>query len=256
MLRRMLLRLATALLALAVLGGCGSGDEQPAQASSLPLAGTPWMVSSGIDVPGWEQVKPSATFAEGKMAGFGGCNRYSASATVDGSALILGTAATTKMACGSPATEVEQAFHTALEDVAAFRIDGDELVLLDGDDGEVLGFTAATPVGSWEVTSFLQGDAISTLIPDTEITAVFAEGGKLTGSAGCNEYSSTFTLVPFAIEPPSATEKACETPPGVMEQEQAWLQALPKAASYTVDGTALTLLTREGTIVATLVATS
>ena len=49
----------------------------------------------------------------------------------------------------------------------------------------------------------------------------------------------------------SATEMACQSPAGVMEQEQAFLEALPLATGYAVEGTGLTLLTREGTIVAT-----
>lgn len=254
MLRLVLLRLLTALLALAVLAGCGDDEERPAQAASLE--GRPWMLTGGIDVPGWQQATPSATFADGKMAGSSGCNRYSAPAKFDGTSLTLGAAVTTKMACGSPGGDVETAFHSALQRVAHWRMAGRDLVLLDADERELLRFRAASPVGSWEVTSFLQADAVSTLIPDSKITAVFEDGGKLTGSAGCNQYSATFTLAPFAIEAPSATELACESPPGVMEQEQAFLAALPKAASYTVDGTSLTLLTREGTIVATLAASS
>ncbi len=118
---QVLLRALTALLALAMLAGCGDDDEKAASAS-VSLEGTPWVLAGGIDVLGWEQAAPSAAFAGGKMAGSGGCNRYSAPATIDGSALTLGTAVTTKMACGSPANEVEQAFHTALERVAAWRI--------------------------------------------------------------------------------------------------------------------------------------
>lgn len=257
MLRRMLLRVLTALFALAFIAGCGN-DEKQAQAPSASLEGTPWLLSGGIDVPGWQQAAPSARFADGKMGGSGGCNRYSAPAEIDGSSLTLGSAVTTKMACPSPGDEVERAFLSALESVQAFRIEGDALTLLDGDDGVLLRFAAMTPAGTWEVTSFLQDSGVSTLIPDSKITAVFGDGGKLTGSAGCNEYTGTFELDKGAltISGLSATEKACETPPGVMEQEQAFLAALPKTASYTVDGTSLTLLTREGTIVATLDASS
>ena len=50
----------------------------------------------------------------------------------------------------------------------------------------------------------------------------------------------------------SATELACEIPAGVMEQEQAFLAALPRTARYTLEGRSLTLLTEAGTIVATL----
>ena len=55
----------------------------------------------------------------------------------------------------------------------------------------------------------------------------------------------------ITIGEPSATEKSCTTPAGIMKQERAYLSALPRAASYTVAGSRLSLLTAEGTFVAT-----
>ena len=140
------------------------------------------------------------------------------------------------------------------ERVAAARIVGGELTLLDEKDAELLRFREASPLGTWEVTAFLQGDGVSSLVEGSRITATFAEGGKLSGSAGCNDYSGTFTLGSrtLTIDDVSATELACEIPAGVMEQEQAFLAALPRTARYTLEGRSLTLLTEEGTIVATL----
>ena len=58
-------------------------------------------------------------------------------------------------------------------------------------------------------------------------TARFADG-TVSGWTGCNRAE----------------------PDGVMEQEQAYLSALPSAAQYTVEGSTLSLLTAEGTFVA------
>lgn len=44
---------------------------------------------------------------------------------------------------------------------------------------------------------------------------------------------------------------ACAGPRGVMEQEQAFLSALPRTAEFLVEAGNLTLLTAKGTIVAT-----
>ena len=245
-------RYAPLLLISLVLFACG-GDDEPA-AAAPELAGTSWVLAGGIDVPGWEQVAPSAGFADGKLTGANGCNRYSTSYTLEGEALKLGDVATTKMACGAPGAAVETAFMDALGRVAAARITDGELALLDGDGGEVLRFREASPLGTWEVTSFLQGDGVSSLVEGSRITATFAEGGKLSGSAGCNDYTGTYTLGAgeLKITGVSATELACEIPPGVMEQEQAFLAALPRTAGYTLAGRSLTLLTEAGTIVATL----
>ena len=241
--------LAAFLLTVAVTG-CG-GDEEPA-ADVSSLEGVPWVLASGVDVEGWEEVAPSARFADGRVAGSTGCNRFTGAYTVDGDALELGQIASTRRACVPPADAVERAFLAALERVAAWSVEGDELTLHDSDHEEVLRFAAATPAGSWQVTAFLQGDSVSSPIPGTEITAEFAESGALSGSAGCNRYTSSFTTDRGAIEiaQPAATEMACPEPEGVMEQETAYLAALPKAVRYEVDGRSLQLLTAEGTIVA------
>jgi heat shock protein HslJ len=53
------------------------------------------------------------------------------------------------------------------------------------------------------------------------------------------------------IGEPAASRKACAEPAGVMEQEQAYLAALPRARSWRLEGTLLSLLTAENTYVAT-----
>ena len=62
----------------------------------------------------------------------------------------------------------------------------------------------------------------------TEITATFTADGKLTGSAGCNTYTSTYQADAgtISIAEPVTTRMSCPEPKGVMEQEQAFLSAL------------------------------
>jgi heat shock protein HslJ len=245
--------LALGLALALVLGGCGGDDdesEQQAEASSLE--NVPWVLSSGLEVEGWEQSAPSVTFADGTAGGSTGCNRYTGSYTVDGSALEFGTIASTQMACPPPADAVERAYLGALERVAEWRLDGDELVLLDGDDAE-LRYTAASPVGDWEVTAFLNGDAVTSTLAGTTLTATFAADGTLSGSSGCNRYTTTYTTDRGEIEiaPPAGTRMTCAEPEGVMEQEAAYLAALPTATQYRLDGGSLTLLSADGTYVVT-----
>jgi heat shock protein HslJ len=52
------------------------------------------------------------------------------------------------------------------------------------------------------------------------------------------------------ISRPAATRKACTEPAGIMEQEAAYLAALPKAARYQAAGRSVELLSAEGTRVA------
>jgi heat shock protein HslJ len=240
-------RLALGLL-LALLAGCG--EDEVAASDPAALRDEAWVLSSGIDVAGWEEFAPSATFTQADMSGSSGCNRYRAPYTVDGDRMRLGAMATTKMACPGLGGEVEQAFTTELERVSRWAVDEGELVLYDGDD-ERLRFRTASPAGRWEVTGIRLPDSVSSPLPGTTLTATFGDDGKLSGNAGCNPYSTTYTTEGDTIEiaPPAAGEAACEK--AIMEQEQAYLQALPTAATYTVDGSILTLLKPDGTIVAT-----
>jgi heat shock protein HslJ len=247
-------RIVTApLAALAVLAAAAAcGEDEPGSADLSSLEGTAWLLASGVDAEGWEDVAPTATFVEGTVSGSTGCNRFRASYTVDGDTLELGEIAQTAMGCPPPADAVEREYAGALESVRAWRAEDDELALLDADGTEVLRYRRASPVGTWEATSILQGNAVSSPLPGTEITASFAEDGALSGSAGCNTYRTRYTMDRGAIEidSPAATKKACAEPDGIMEQEAAFLAALPLAARYEVTGASLDLLTAEGTFVA------
>ena len=233
------------LLALGLAAGCGGDD------GAGSFVGVPWVVSSGVDLAGTDAV-PSATFTDDTVGGSTGCNRFTASYTVDGDAMEIGEIASTRMACPPPADAIERAYLAALGRVAAWHIDGSELVLADDDDNELLRFEEASPVGDWEVTAFLSSDAVTSPLPGTTITAKFADDGTLTGSSGCNTYQTAFSLGKgsIEIEPPAATEMACAKPEGVMEQEAAYLAALPTAVGYRVDGGSLALVSADGTYVA------
>jgi heat shock protein HslJ len=243
------MRVAVALLVLGI-AGCGGDDGTDAEPPSF--VGVPWVLSSGIDVAGWERIAPSVVFKDETVGGSTGCNRFTASYTVDGDSLELGTIASTQMACPPPADDVERAYLAALDQVAGWGVDGDELVLLDDGGAELLRYRAASPIGEWEATAFLTGNAVKSLLPGTTITATFAEGGKLSGSSGCNRYTASFTTDRGRIEisPPASTRMHCAEPKGVMEQEAAYLAVLPSAVEYRVDGDSLALLTADGTYVA------
>jgi heat shock protein HslJ len=244
-------RLAVAPLALAVVGalvtGCGGDDGGGADASSLE--GVPWVLTAGIEVEGWEDAAPSASFDEGRVSGSTGCNRYSGPYTVEGDTLELGTIAATRMACPPPASDVETAFLASLETVAAWGMDDEELILLDADDEERLRFGVATPVGSWLATGFLNGDAFTSLLMGTEITATFSEENEVSGSSGCNTYTATSEADAGAIEisAPTTTKRLCTEPTDVMEQEAAYLGALASAVRYRIDGGTLELSRADGT---------
>ncbi|MEM8659276.1 MAG: META domain-containing protein [Pseudomonadota bacterium] len=75
---------------------------------------------------------------DGRASGFSGCNRYTGSYDMEGeteagSALKFGLMASTLMACEEGA-ELERTYLQSLGNVTGYRIDGENLVLLSGDD--------------------------------------------------------------------------------------------------------------------------
>jgi heat shock protein HslJ len=106
--------------------------------------------------------------------------------------------------------------------------------------GSISPVEAADLVGTEWVLISLNGNS---LIEDTEITLNF-EKEFLGGFMGCNGYgggpdsgkyvatdSGTLTVGPLAV-----TVQLCLSPEGIMEQEEAYIEALQNAATYRVIG--------------------
>lgn len=70
---------------------------------------------------------------DGTLGGFDGCNRFMSGYTLEQGKLAIGPLATTRMACRGPKGAQEQAaqFAAALATVVGYRIEGDNLTLLN-----------------------------------------------------------------------------------------------------------------------------
>jgi heat shock protein HslJ len=248
-------------LSAALLAACGSSDDDvdaSAASDGPPLEGTNWILSDTTDLgASLEGVTVSARFEDGTVAGTGGCNNYTGPYEVDGEDLTIGPdIASTQMACGEPQTAVEQAYLAALPEVASFAIADDQLTLSNGDGDALLVYDASDGaeaiIGSWIVTSYYSGDAITSVVGDATLTADFADDGQLSGNAGCNNYSGPYELdgESISIGPLAVTKMAC-TSDELSKQEADYLAALDLATSFTVTGNRLDLLRDGGTIAAT-----
>ena len=106
----------------------------------------------------------------------------------------------------------------------------DTLTIFDADRTEILRFDAAPRnplLGKWNVDSYgVPPSTVVAVLPDTEIDVVFGIG-TVGGFAGCNSFSGTYgtngTVV--RISRLATTRLACDE--AVMEQETAFLEALP-----------------------------
>jgi heat shock protein HslJ len=104
---------------------------------------------------------------------------------------------------------------------------------------------------AWELESLAGND----VLPGSTITLEFSSD-EVSGSAGCNQYGGSYRAGAdsLSISGVFSTMMACVGPEGVMEQEQAYLAALRRAASYRISGDRLEILDGTGTQVLAFVA--
>jgi heat shock protein HslJ len=102
---------------------------------------------------------------------------------------------------------------------------------------------------AWYLMSYGSPGALKPIIENTQITATFNSGsGEVNGSAGCNNYFAEYSINEdtLSIIGMAATEMACLSPEGVMEQEQEFLALLASAQSFQASNSILTIFCADG----------
>ena len=105
---------------------------------------------------------------------------------------------------------------------------------------------------NWVLDSYFDGvGAMVRPVQGTAITAVFGVDGNMTGSSGCNTYGAGYTVDgnSISINTPAGTNVFCETPSGIMEQEQQYLSLLPMATSFNLSSGFLTMTDANGRLI-------
>ncbi len=243
--RLILLALPFALLAAA----CGSdgGDMPTDQAWQLSeIAG-----SDGTMTALTTDSTPTLVFEDDRAAGNASCNQYSGSFELDGSSITFGLLVSTQMFCANPGVmEQEAAYLVALQSVDTWAIDGGSLTLSAG-GSLVLRYAAISQdlAGtSWDLIAYNNGTGgFQSTVIDVPVTAVFADDGTLSGTAGCNNYGTTWETDDGSIEigPASSTAMACANEQ-TMTQEARYLELLDLAKTYRVDAGSLEMFDAEG----------
>ncbi len=231
---------------------------QPAKASTGgtdTLAGTSWTLATLNGQPAVKGTTVTLNFTAGKVAGSDGCNNYTGTYTADGTNIKFSQIAATLKACPDPIMSQATAYQQALAQAATYKADTQQLVLSDASGKALATFTVqSTSLGgtSWIVTGYNNGkQAVVSVAAGTELTANFGADGKLTGNAGCNDYTASYQSDgnKISIGPAATTMKACEQT--IMDQETQYLAALATAATYRLDGDKLELRTADGAMAAT-----
>jgi heat shock protein HslJ len=98
---------------------------------------------------------------------------------------------------------------------------------------------------SWSLSEKDDGSGeMVAALPGAGVTAVFAADGRMSGSAGCNNYATLYTVDgdTLTISAAAKTRKECAEPAGIMEQEQEFLTGLTNVAKFQINGDELQLL--------------
>ena len=209
-----------------------------------PLTTGPWLLTQLGGTAVAADAGITAVFsADGHLSGSAGCNDYNATYTFDESgSMTVGPLSTTRKACADAVMSLENGYLVALQGTSEWAISGGVLTLT-GTGGTVLTYSGAQGIqGSWTLLS-IGGEQVPN---DITVTADFAADGTLTGSGGCNGYSSTYIVegTSLTIAEPSVTRKACElTISGI---EALYLDTLRTASTFSVTNGQLTISTTSG----------
>lgn len=188
--------------------------------------------------------------ADGRVSGNASCNDYTGRYDISGDILHVGALATTFRLCHKPdgIMEQERQYLTALQSAQTYEIAGDTLTIRDGGGAIQVVAKMIMPQGlagtSWDVTNYNNGrQAVVGLVSGTAITLDFGNDARVSGSAGCNNYTGGYesTDTTLKVSALASTQKACPSPEGIMEQEQQYLAALQNSATYEISGATLTI---------------
>jgi heat shock protein HslJ len=254
---RHIVGLGAAIIVIALaLPGCS-----PARDDAALLGGRVWQATEvrttrGL-TPTLNTAAPTSEFADGKVSGTTGVNRYNGQyKTESGDKISIQLGPMTLMAGPPEAMALEQAFVEAMKTATRYSVTETELSLQD-DSGQVLvsyKLLKETPlVGTeWNCTMYNNGrQGFQGLIASSTITAVFGEDKSLTGNAGVNTYNGQYSASngKITIDPAIATTRMAG-PPDLMTQEQEYLAALPRATVYKIEGATLMLRDATGAAIA------
>ncbi|HKA84528.1 MAG TPA: META domain-containing protein [Acidimicrobiales bacterium] len=244
--------------------GCGWNDAVDSRTATAGLPTTrqlieehEWVLERGESSLEGEDDNPvTLSVVDDDVSGMGPCNRYRGRFSLGNDDTVeISHIASTLRACGGSTMEAEDEFLAALEAVDTVEVDQDDndrLVLHDGEVRLVFSSYDADELltTTWNVVEVATGDSLDSILLGTEPTLTFTEDGHVTMATGCNTASATWELDGdrLSIGSVRLTRKFCADPPGVMDQEQALVDALEAAGRVEISPGELTILDEAGAI--------
>ncbi len=209
----------------------------------------------GIDTKVVEEgtVLSAVFFDDGKLSGSGGCNKYVSAFHIENDIIDIAPLSTTRLNCET-GMEQEGDFFEALQGAERFTISEQGRLEItfrpkSGYLSKLVFIPGEAPLQStnWVLQAYGNPQAPTFLEAGMSITAVFTEGGEVTGFSGCNSYTAPFEADDeggLIVEAPVSTRKSC---PSGMEQEAEFLSILQRAQTYHTIGTRMEISYDDGT---------
>lgn len=224
-------------------------DQQLVFKRLVTLPNTLWQLASmaGEAVLGDEALTLGFD-VEGNFGGYGGCNTYGGVYRVDDERISFGDVFSTRRGCLEDAlNQQEQALFTALQHATTHELTNDQLVITYGEaESATLVFERVWSLKGtlWQLES-MDGAAV---LEGTTITLQFdldhwSESPIMGGSSGCNNYGGTYTVDgdSLSIGTIFRTDFGCSMA-GVMQQEQAYIDALEAATGFELTSESLIII--------------
>ena len=231
-----------------------------AYAASQPSGEWELQSASGINANALKQLNQpiKLRFDKGSISGSDGCNLIQAPYQADAHRLKIMTTKmmSTMMACIGSAGQITKPYINVLANTAAYEQTAQNLKLLNS-KGQVVATYKAPVTGylmktNWRLQSYLiPNKARVSSLNTPKMTASFGADGILSGSAGCNNYHSTYRINPktnrIDLGALASTRKYCPQPADLMKEEQQFLTNLQQVTSFKRSGSRLELLDVHGT---------
>ncbi len=245
------------LVLVALAGGCGGSDDEPAPAGPEPDYEGIWTLVSGDDASGALPLvagHPITLELDGDEArGTAACNTYGGAADVTGSSFDVGGFALSEIGCDPEVTESQDRYLAAIADADAIAVE-DATLTLTGPDVS-LTFERVPPVDTgplvgtvWVLESLVKGAE-----PDAAVTSArrarlkLGAKGKVSGTTGCRRFTGTWAehgdeIVFSSVSLKGSCGKA------LVEQDQHVAAVLVGGFKPVVEGARLTVTVSTGDI--------
>lgn len=228
---------------------------------SKSLESSEWQLESYTDASyKMHRLSPNSSihvaFADGKFHGSAGCNRYFGEyrSTQENKLSISDKIASTMMACAPPILHQEQHYLSLLPKITHYQIKDNSLSLVNAENRLLLYFvahqTATLENTHWQARGINNGKGGVVSSKTTHRATARFEAGKVSGNAGCNNFSASYKINDenLTIGPAMSTKKICLDPEGIMDQEQQYLQALQATHTYKLGRDRIELRSEKGSL--------